>query len=114
MKKTAKKKPARTPQAHSELVLVHKDADFDPKYIDFIDRYKNKCSIEKSTLATENAIWFGIDKFDPVIRNPNGPGWVSVPLPEGTLTGARMHLTQKQVQDLLPALQRFAQTGDLP
>ena len=40
-------------------------------------------------------------------------GWVKVPLPEGTLLSGRMHLTQYQVIELLPILQRFADTGSI-
>ncbi len=62
---------------------------------EFVDRYDSKCSIQESSLATEAAIWFGVD----VDFKGNE---------------ARMHLTQEQVQDLLPLLQEFVQTGGLP
>lgn len=55
----------------------------------FWDRYGELCSIQKSSLATEDAIWLGVDEH-------------------------RMHLTQEQVAALLPLLQHFAETGDLP
>jgi len=64
--------------------------------IGFEDRYKQKCSLQESSLATEAAIWFGVD----VDLN-------------GNEVNQRMHLTQLQVQDLLPLLQRFAETGYL-
>ena len=57
----------------------------------FKDRYDEPCSIQKSSLATEDAIWFGLDKDNQ-----------------------RMHLTQDQVKSLLPILQTFAETGELP
>jgi len=57
--------------------------------IDFTDSYDEKCSIQKSSSATKNAIWFGQD-------------------------GAkRMHLTQEQVEELLPILTNFAKTGEI-
>jgi hypothetical protein len=79
----------------------------------FTDRYGEKCSIQKSSLATEDAIWLGIDTPKVQVENPKGPGWVDVPLPPGTLVSSRMHLTQEQVRDLLPLLQYFARTGEL-
>ena len=57
--------------------------------ITFRDRYNEQCSLQKSSLASEDAIWFGVDKSD------------------------RMHLTQEQVQELLPYLEHFAETGEL-
>ena len=56
--------------------------------INFEDRYDFKCSLQKSSLATEDCIWFGVD-------------------------GNRMHLTPDMVTMLLPHLKRFARTGDL-
>ncbi|MFC5509300.1 hypothetical protein [Bosea massiliensis] len=62
----------------------------------FKDRYGSECSLQKSSLAGEHAIWFGVDK-----PFPRCDGW------------PRMHLTQEQVGELLPILQRFAETGEL-
>jgi len=81
--------------------------------IEFKDRYNCECSIQKSSLATEDAIWFGIDDANPQILVP-GKGWQPVELPPGTLCATRMHLTQAQVRSLLPILQHFAETGELP
>lgn len=97
----------------------------------FIDRYDAKCSIQKSSLATENAIWLGVDDAEPrimardafalgrvdILKPMSDPermnGWVSYPLPDGVRMTTRMHLTQEMVRDLLPLLIRFAETGDL-
>lgn len=64
----------------------------------FTDLYGKSCSIQKSSLATQDAIWFGVDKPDVV---------------EGQILG-RMHLSQEQVRELLPILQHFAETGEFP
>jgi len=56
--------------------------------IEFKDRYGVECTIQKSSLATEEAIWFGYKNN-------------------------RMHLTQDQVKELLPILQRFVETGEI-
>jgi hypothetical protein len=63
---------------------------------EFTDRYGCKCSIQKSSLATEDCIWLGVD--------------VNI---KGKEVYTRMHLTQKMVADLLPILQKFVETGDL-
>jgi hypothetical protein len=56
--------------------------------IEFLDRYNNRCSLQKSSLATEDCIWLGVNE-------------------------SRMHLTQDQVKALLPYLQRFVDTGEI-
>lgn len=52
----------------------------------FVDRYGAGCSIQKSSLATEDCIWLG--------RDPD-----------------RMHLTREMAADLIPLLERFSLTG---
>jgi len=87
-------------------------------HIEFIDRYGDKCSLQKSSLATEDAIWFGIDDASPKIMASKtmegGTGWVPYEIPKDVLLTTRMHLTQEQVKELLPILQEFAETGELP
>lgn len=80
--------------------------------IEFEDIYNSKCSIQKSSLATEEAIWFGIDDADPKILKP-GSGWQSFEIPKEVLLTTRMHLTQKQVKKLLPILTKFGETGNI-
>lgn len=63
----------------------------------FTDRYGAECSIQKSSIATEDAIWLG------VVRTRDGAD-----VPDG-----RMHLSRAQAADLLPILQRFVETGEL-
>ena len=63
----------------------------------FEDRYGNGCTLQKSSLATEDAIWFG----------------VSSDRQGGDVENGRMHLSRAQVADLLPILQRFVATGEL-
>lgn len=55
----------------------------------FKDRYGSKCSLQKSSMASEPAIWLGID------------------------SQLRMHLTQEQVREIIPHLNKFAETGKL-
>lgn len=85
--------------------------------IEFKDRYDAKCSIQKSSLATEDAIWFGVDDPNPQIMasmtKEGGTGWVPYDIPEDVILTTRMHLTQEQVRQLLPVLQHFADTGEI-
>ena len=90
---------------------------------EFTDLYGAKCSIQKSSLATDDAIWFGVDDADPKImasqaksfgvETQETTGWVSYPIPDEVLLTTRMHLNRKQVAKLLPVLQKFVDTGEI-
>ena len=82
--------------------------------VEFEDRYGEKCSLQKSSLATEDAIWFGIDKPKlTVFENENKGKYIVTDMPSNFDVSARMHLTQDMVKELLPLLQKFAETGEL-
>ena len=69
--------------------------------VTFKDRYDQPCSLQKSSIATEDCIWFGIhEQIDLYTKEVVGPG-------------QRMHLSQDQVKELLPLLQRFIDTGEI-
>ena len=55
---------------------------------EFSDFYNKGCSIQISSLADARCIWFGTNTD-------------------------RMHLTQDQVEALLPILENFVQTGEI-
>lgn len=78
----------------------------------FKDRNGEICSIQKSSIATEDCIWLGVDDAKPRRLIP-GLSWQPVPFPEGTLFTTRMHLNREQVKELLPILELFAKTGRL-
>lgn len=97
---------------------------------EFTDRYGVKCSLQKSSLATEDAIWFGVtglhvlvaedasvmgrqDLLAPIGTPERLNGWVEYLLPEAVHINTRMHLTQEMVRELLPLLVRFAETGEI-
>lgn len=67
---------------------------------EFTDYYQKKASIQKSSLFNPQCIWLGLE-------------WC-VTDPDDVPIGARMHLSQEQVRDLLPILRYFALTGQLP
>lgn len=89
----------------------------------FLDRYDELCSIQKSSLAEEDAIWFGVADASPQVMASDAwkvgvatketTGWVPYQIPKEVLLSTRMHLTQDQVKELLPILQHFAETGEL-
>ena len=56
---------------------------------DFVDRYGERRSLQRSSLAAPPCVWLGVHDN-------------------------RMHLTQAHVRALLPALICFAETGELP
>lgn len=80
--------------------------------IDFTDRYGVKCSLQKSSLASEHAIWLGCNDAKPDLLVP-GQGWTEIDMPDGYIANTRMHLTQEQVKELLPHLIKFAATGEM-
>lgn len=90
---------------------------------EFKDLYGADCSIQKSSLATDDAIWLGVDDAKPQImasqaagfgvKTEETTGWVPYPIPEEVLLTTRMHLNREQVATLLPILQKFVETGEL-
>lgn len=91
--------------------------------IEFTDRYGAKCSLQKSSLATEDAIWFGPNDADPKIMASHAQsldittdektGWIKYPIPNEVVFNTRMHLTRTDVRKLLPHLIRFVLIGDI-
>lgn len=81
--------------------------------ISFKDRNDIECSLQKSSVATEDCIWLGCDDPNAQIFPGNNTGWHPYPLPENVSCSTRMHLSQDQVRMLLPYLQKFVKTGEL-
>lgn len=80
--------------------------------IGFVDRYGIECSLQKSSLGTENAVWFGCNNANPRLFIKY-QGWKDIDMPEEYIANTRMHLTQEQVKELLPYLIKFVETGEL-
>ncbi|WHZ35771.1 hypothetical protein [Sagittula sp. MA-2] len=90
-----------------------------------IDRFEDAngevCSLQRSSaVAEEGMIWLGCSEIG-LKRFTPFKGWEDVELEQnmhkggvGHVANNRMHLSQSQVRDLLPALQHFAETGELP
>lgn len=79
---------------------------------EFIDLYGCECSIQDSSLATDDAIWFGINDAQPQQLIPD-KGWTPVEFPKDTIFNTRMHLNKEQVSALIEVLQRFVDTGSI-
>jgi hypothetical protein len=92
-------------------------------YSEFKDSYGAKCTLQKSSSAMEEKIWFGVHDVIPIIMasdakrlglNPTEyNGWVPFDIPEEVSLSSRMHLTQDMLHDLMPALTEFVDTGEL-
>ena len=80
------------------------------KRIDFIDRYDVKCSLQQSSLATEDAIWLGPNDADPRVL-VKGDGWKPVPMPADYHANTRMHLNRDQVIALVAHLNAWLKSG---
>lgn len=104
-------------------MLTHSKTERGFSLIEFKDRYGSACSIQKSSLATEDAIWFGCDDANPQVMASEASslgvettattGWVPYPISDKVLLTTSMHLTREQVCELLPVLNYFAITGEL-
>lgn len=80
----------------------------------FKDSYNNCCSIQKSSSAMDDYIWFGIDNPKlTVFENENMGKYVETTLPKNWSVDSRMHLSREQVSEILPILQKFVETGEL-
>jgi hypothetical protein len=99
---------------------------------EFTDANGQSCSLQRSSAFGGEGgelIWLGVNNkgntfrvlgHSDAARDRNGGwGWqeksLDVMFPDSdVLVPDRMHLSQKQVKMLLPALQYFAETGELP
>ena len=73
----------------SEMKRTHRGF----RFYEFNDRNDHKCSMQKSSIATEHCIWLGLDDAEPKILHGHAKklgidtqvtsGWIEYPLPEG-------------------------------
>lgn len=93
-------------------------------YAEFKDQKGVSCSIQISSLADDRCIWLGVDDPDPMIlasdairlgidTSGQNTGWVKYPIHPAIHCKTRMHLNMQQVKELLPMLQKFAETGEI-
>ena len=89
----------------------------------FTDYYDHKCSLQKSSLATVDCIWLGVDDPEPKVMASQAEcfgiiteqktGWIPYPIPKDVSLSTRMHLSREQVAEILPTLQKFVDTGEI-
>lgn len=90
---------------------------------EFEDDNGASCSIQESS-SDGSLIWLGVNDANPQvlakharmvgIETNKDTGWVPYPVPPEVHMTTRMHLTREQVAELLPILQHFVGTGELP
>ena len=73
------------------------------------DNYGNEFSVQKSSAASDDFVWVGVD--DPRVQV--GPPWQPFEMPANALIHSRAHLTREQAREVATALMRFAETGEL-
>jgi hypothetical protein len=96
---------------------------------EFEDANGEKCSIQESSACCREEdegsyLWLGNDRANPMVmafdaarvgvHTNETTGWVPYPVPKEVLMHTRMHLSQRQVKELLPLLTHFAKHGLLP
>jgi len=94
------------------------------RFYEFKDRNGCECTIQKSSIATEHAIWLGIESAEPKILHSDATrlgiehdktsGWIDYQIPNEVMLTTRMHLTQEQAKNLGKMLLHFAESGELP
>jgi hypothetical protein len=91
----------------TELEIINdKSTDRGFSKLEFKDKYGQICRLQNSSLATEGAIWLGVDNTGPHLDGPTGKKNENV--------HANMHLTRKQVETLLPYFKVFVERGYIP
>lgn len=111
-----------TPATAADFTIRRNHRGF--RLADFTEYNGHECSIQESSSANEPLLWLGIDDPRPMIlareAHAHGietdavSGWVEVPLPPGASISGRMHVTQDMAASLIPLLQHFVDTGELP
>ena len=76
----------------------------------FLDRYGMKCSMQDSSIATEDCFWLGIDDPEPRIL-VRGKGWQDVPVPDNAFWVSRMHVNRRLARQLYTWIGRFLRHG---
>lgn len=70
-------------------------------YFSFKDRNGEDCSIQKSSIATEDCLWIGCD-------NNSMPHHAT-----GQYSSPRMHINKNMAKKIIKKLIKFVETGDI-
>lgn len=80
----------------------------------FTDANGVECSIQKSSIATDDLIWLGCNDLG-LKEFKAGEGWRDIDLPSTTkhhyVANTRMHLTREQANELIPLRQKLETTS---
>lgn len=92
----------------------------------FCDRYGAPCVLQKSSLATEDAVWLGVKGAFPIIMASDAiklglldesvdvaQNWIEYQIPQEVVLTTQMHLTRGMASDLIKVLQQFVDTGEI-
>lgn len=98
----------------------------------FEDLYNQDCSIQESSLATDDCIWLGVHTPKIRVMCKDMPafigklnvlmqtwkdipdcGWYEINLPKEAFVDSRMHLNRSQAANLIDELKFFVETGRL-
>lgn len=79
--------------------------------VEFKDFNQGSCSMQKSSLATEDCLWIGLDDVKPM-KLVSGKGWVEVPIDGDIEICGRMHIDREQAKNIIAYLQNFVDSGD--
>ena len=108
----------------SPLNMVNGKTNLNFPFIAFEDFNHSICKLEISSLIDYDAVTLGVCNSKAIILNrdakrlglvpENTVGWMDYPMPEGVSIISKMHLTRSDVASLLPVLQHYVKTGELP
>ena len=80
----------------------------------FKDVYGQECSMQKSSVATDDYVWLGVSKPKLTVFKDNNKGqYLVCDMPDNFDVSSRMHLSREQVANLLPHLKKFVETGEI-
>ena len=79
---------------------------------EWVDSYGEKCSIQKSSIATADMLWLGVDSPSVQLVGRVGPPR-PFELPPDAMVSSRMHITRAQARKPAKLLAHFAETGEL-
>lgn len=84
---------------------------------EFKDSVGHDCIIKEGSVDVTNegmGVWLGIPKPEITVFTDRGmANYVNIPTPENWNIGSLIYLSNKQIEQLIPMLQNFLETGKL-
>ncbi len=102
--------------------MINKKTERGFELIEFYDTNNQVCTVQQSSIASENRIWLGLKTASPSVMKTDAQrmglsldgdatGWMDYPIPDEVSLNTRMHLNREQVQDLVLKLQQWLDSG---